>query len=230
MEIKGITLPSRGLVYNVPLSGISVKTFRGRDEKLLSEMSTQNFEKKFAAVMRGLITGIDPDQLTLGDRGYLMCWQAINSYTPRFPIHFHCGACETSLSVVADLSKLPIVELPDGFKEPYMLEMVDGTKLGVKLLRVADEISAADVEANAGPNWLYRFALSIVDERTLPDRLTWMEDMPAKDLARIRAFHEKFVHGPRMETEYKCTKCEYRGQVKVPMSLALFFPTDEALG
>ena len=72
-----VKLPSKGLVYldvekDNAKDQIQIRTFKGRDEKLIAEISSENFEKKFLTILQSVLKGIDPGKLTSGDRQALM--------------------------------------------------------------------------------------------------------------------------------------------------------------
>ena len=233
----GITnkLPSGCICYpeidkTIPDS-IKIRTFKGKDEKLIAEISANNFDVKFIQVLKNVMVGIDPAKLTLGDRMYLALWQVINSYSKDFTVEFECPDCWKKGTYVVDLSTLDNIELPKDFKEPYQVKLPKaGIVLNLRLLRAEDLIKVDElVKANQNV-WLYRYALSIVDkDKTVWDNLDMLENMDVADIAVIRAFHDKFNHGPKMETGYKCPHCGGNGVMPVPFRLEMLLPYGEEL-
>lgn len=235
MENVLVKLPSKCLVYpEIDLAkapdAIKIRTFKGRDEKLIAELSNENFEKKFLTVLRGVFTGVDPLKLTLGDRMYLVLWEVINSYSKTFPIDFECEHCWQKITLDVDLTELEVIELPDTYKEPYELKLPEsGNVVKVRLLRVEDIIKINELD-KAGQNvWLYRYALSMVSDKGIWENVEFLENLSSKDLMVIRAFHSKFEHGPKMETSYECPKCGGTGIVPVPFRLEMLLPYGEKL-
>lgn len=235
MDNISVKLPSKCLVYpEIDLAAnpnlIQIRTFKGRDEKLIAELSNENFEKKFLTVLKGVFTGIDPSKLTIGDRMYLVLWEVINSYSKMFPVEFECEHCWQKSSFEVDLTSLEVVELPDTYKEPYELKLpVSGDLIKVRLLRIEDVMKVNDLD-KAGQNvWLYRFALSIVGDKSVWENVEYLENLSTKDLMVIRAFHTKFEHGPKMETKYECPKCGGTGVMPVPFRLEMLLPYGKKL-
>lgn len=217
-------IPSKGLVYPEKTE-IGVRTLKGKDEKLMAEISANNFDVKFTQVLKNVMTGIDPAKLTLGDRMYLALWQTINSYSKDFSFEFECPDCWKKSLYTVDLSTLDNIELPKDFKEPYQVKLPKaGTTLNLRLLRASDLIKVDElIKANQNV-WLYRYALSIVNDKTVWDNLELLENMDVADIAVIRAFHDKFNHGPKMETGYKCPHCEGSGVMPLTFRLEMLLP------
>lgn len=230
MDKVNITLPSKCLVYkDVDSSKIFIRTLKGKDEKLISELSMDNFDRKFIQVLANVLEGIDPKQLTLGDRKYVMLWLAIQSYSSKHPISFTCSSCLSKLEMEADLSTLAIKTLPEDFVEPYAMTLSDNSTVNLRLLRVKDELDLADLE-KAGTNiWLYRVAMSMVGPESIVEKNAFLENLGVIDIAKIRSFQERFDHGPVMETTFDCEKCGVTGKVPVPFRIEMFFPFGERL-
>lgn len=225
-----ISLPSGCRIYDgVDPTKIQARTFKGKDEKLIAEIAGDNLEKKFLAVFRDVLKGIEPEKLTNGDRLYILVWEAINSYTPEYPITYTCSACLQQSNAVVDLSKLELIELPEDFKEPYEVQLSTGEIAKLKLFRVEDEIKIADFEKTGKGSWLYRYATTIIGEGSLWDKVAWLENLPSKDLAMIRAVQDKFVHGPKMEQECECVHCGVQEAIACPFRLDMLFPYGKGL-
>ena len=234
-----VELPSGGRPYGGALKEsdgrIRIRTIKGRDEKLLAELSLDNFEKKFKLLLEGLIEGFDVANLTVGDRLHLSVWLSVNSYPEyarRFPFNFTCEQCGLSSDMEVDLSQMEVIDLPEDYEEPHRIKLQDESSVGVRLFRVQDEMNIATYEKQGGSGgWLYRYAQSIVDDRfaNVQEKIQFLDDLDAGDLARIRAFQEEYAHGPVMETRYECEKCGGEGRVPVPFRLEMLFPYGETL-
>jgi hypothetical protein len=222
-------IPSKCLVYPEKTE-IKVRTFKGKDEKLIAEISSENFDSKFLVILKNVVTGIDCAKLTLGDRMYLALWQTINSYSKDFTIEAECEHCWKKSTYVVDLSTLDNIELPKDFKEPYQVKLPkSATTLNLRLLRAEDLIKVDElIKANQNV-WLYRYALSIVNDKTIWDNLDLLENMDTQDLMVIRAFHDKFNHGPKMETNYQCPNCGGVGVMPIPFRLEMLLPYGKEL-
>lgn len=226
-----LALPSRFRVYDIQPSAIRLRTFKGKDEKLIASLTHENFESKFIEILSNVLEGLNPRDLTIGDRLYIMLWETINSYVKFCTLDHQCSNCFEKNQYDVDLSLLNVVELPDDFKEPYTIKVSGGKTINLRLMRVKDEEKAKDFEKNTKQSsWLYRYALTIVDDKMNDyEKMAMLEEMPAIDIALIRAFHEKFYHGPKMEVTVECKKCGASEVAPVPFRIELFFPYGETL-
>jgi hypothetical protein len=222
-----LNLPSKCLAYeNIDKSKLMIRPLKGKDEKLIAEISGDNFEKKFLAVLRQIVQGIDVEKLTLGDRLYIAIWEAMNSYSEKFFLKHECEHCWQSSEYAIDLSKLDIIELPDNYHQPYEIKLSEsGDVVKVRLLTISDSIKIDEMDKSGQNVWLYRYALGLeFPEGNVFQKMEYLENLPVKDLAIIRAFHDKFYHGPKMEQKYECSKCGGTGIMPVPFQIKFLFP------
>ena len=226
-----ISLPTRCSLYQgVSPELVKIRSLKGRDEKLISELNVDNLEKKFLILLTNVLQGIDPAELTVGDRMYILLWLSVSSYSKDYFIDFTCESCLNKvLNYAVDLSKIKTESLPEGFKEPYAVKLSGGKSINLRLFRVKDEVAIQEYEKMSGNSWTYRYALSIVNEKNAVDNMYFIEELPVADFAKIRVFHEKFYHGPKFEAEFVCPSCSNRGLVPVPFRIELLFPFGETL-
>ncbi len=232
-EFLPINLPSKCLTYDVNPEDITIRPYQAKDEIFLAEINPINLESKYLQVLQNVIQGIDAKKLTLGDRFYIMIWECMNSYTEVIKVKMVCSHCLRDVQVEVDLTKLNLIELPDDFQQPYSVKLpVAGKEIKLRLFTVADELEIERYESN--PNHedghLFRFAKSIVSDMDVMDRMNQLSKLKAKDLAKIRWFHQKFVHGPDMRTTVQCPVCKKEEDLEVPFRLDYLYPDGEALG
>jgi hypothetical protein len=226
-----IKLPSKCLAYkDVDPSKLEIRSFKGRDEKLIAEINPENFEKKFVTLLKQVFRGMEPTSLTLGDELHLALWETINSYSKTFFVEHECEHCWQKSEYSVDLSTIDVVELPDDFAEPKEIKLPESQEtVRLRLLRVEDILKVESM-AKSGQNvWLHRYALSLADESGIFDKVDRLEKMSSKDLMQIRAFHDKYMHGPKMESKYECPKCGGTGIMPVPFRLEMLLPYGKAL-
>ena len=226
-----LTLPSGCRLYNdVDPAKVKIRTLQGKDQKLLAELNYDNFERKILALLENVVQGIKPEDLTVGDRLYILVWEAINSFGRSYPIQAVCEHCGSPVNVDVDLAQINSVELDPSYMEPYSVELRDGHSIKMRLYRVRDEIKVADFE-KAGKNaFLYRLGISLTDDRRNDiERMMVLEESDADDIARMRAFHTKFEHGPKMEYKYECPDCGGVGLTPVPFRIDFILPVGETL-
>lgn len=227
MNFLPVNLPSKCVTYGVKPEDIKLRTYIGSDELLLAQVNPVNLEKTYLLVLQNVIQGIDPKKLTLGDRLYIMLWEYINSYSNTIKMDNVCSNCLESVEISIDLSSLEKVYLPDSYKEPYMESLSTG-KIGLRLLTIEDEIEV-DKFSDKKEAPLYRLARSIVSKDDVLKRLEMIRNMPAKDVATIRAFHERMFHGPDMHTKVTCPKCGSEEEIEVPFRFEFIFPNGKTL-
>lgn len=219
-----LELPSKLIPYT-GVEKVEARLLKGRDEKLIGELSIQNFETKFATLLKQVIRGIDPEELTIGDRFYILTWLSINCYSNIYPVKGPCELCFRDISVDVDLGQLEKVYLDDTYKEPYELTLTNGETIKLRQFRVKDQIKYMDyVSRKQEDNMSYKLALAVADDREMIERITYLDNLSTKDTGLIRNFHDKFFHGVKMEYSYTCPKCGGAGIMPVPFRLDIIFP------
>jgi len=235
MSYMQITLPSRCQVYkDVQAEDITVRPYKVKDEAILSQISPHNIEQKYLQVMRDTVKGVDPLDLTIGDRTYIMLWAYINSYSKTDRLQTTCSHCLEPVTAVVDLNSLGLTYLPEDFKNDatVKIEGPDGkmVTVGVRLITVRDEIETEKYSANHKDALVYRYARTIsMGDKSAREIKDWLSDCPAASLARIRKWHEANVHGPVMLTTYECPECEEEEQILVPFRIEYLYPEGETL-
>jgi hypothetical protein len=230
MNYLPIQLPSQCLTYkDINPEQIKIRNYVGSDEIMLCQITPINIERSYLMVLQNIIQGIDPKRLTLGDRLFIMIWEYANSYSNTVNVKTICESCLEEITIPADLNKLKAICLPDTYKEPYEKKLPSGKTILLKILTVEDEIEVEKwKDQKEAP--LYRLARSIVSKDDVLKVLDDLKSMPAKDVASIRAFHQKMFHGYDMNLECICPKCGAKEFVEVPFRLEFIFPTGKALG
>lgn len=215
-----LSLPSKCLTYeDTEPDGIKIRTFKGKEQQLVAELTPVNIKKKFLTIISNVIQGIEPQKLTSGDARYIMMWEAINSYTNMYPLKLVCETCLQEVELSIDLGDLDSKELPNDFKQPYEVELSD-RKIFLRLLTLEDEVNTLEMIRKGQSSYLYNYALSIVDKDVnIVDRVKMLEEMSTADLGKIEDFHIKFDHGPDLNAKYVCPLCEGEGRVLIPFRL-----------
>lgn len=229
MELKNPSLPSLGKVY--PLEEISVRTLKGKDEKILAEINLENLEEKYTALLRNVVSGIDVTNLTLGDRNWLLLWQRINSYSPIIQINFTCENCFQSIFLDYDISQIEVENLSEEFVEPYSIILNTNEKIALRLFRIKDELNMLKWQKKHGLEnaYLYYWASTIVSESLdIFEKIKLLEEMDAIDLLKIKKFHTDFSHGPKMNScAYVCPKCGGEGRMTLPFRPDFLIPSSK---
>jgi hypothetical protein len=229
MNYKKVELPSKLLTYK-DVEEIKLRSLTGNDEKIIAYSNPSNLEVKFVDMLKTVVDGIDPLQLTFGDRTYLLLYLTVDSYGKEYgPVSFYCDNCFQEIHEIIDLNSFDVIKLPENFKQPYEVKL-STTSVYLRLLTVADEIKVLEKETENKNAWLYRYALTMVDQsKNIVEKEKFLENLSLKDLALIKAFHRKFEHGPDMVAKYKCPLCGGEGRVSVPFRFEMLFPNDQIL-
>jgi hypothetical protein len=229
-----ISLPSRCLTYvdqeHKPISpgDVKARAYRGSDEIYLTQINPLNLEKNYFEVLKSVLQGVDPVQLTLGDRMYLILWEYVNSYSRTMKLKTICSNCLSEVEILVDLGTLENRELPEDFKQPFPVTLPkSGEKVQLRLLTAGDEIEVERYSRKHKKTaLLYRYARTIVEDMDVIARTENLASMEAKDLMAIMAFQEKFFHGPEMRTAFVCPEedCGEEDELDIPFRLDFFFP------
>lgn len=221
-----VRLPSNGLVADK----VTIRSMLGKDERVLAEVNSSNFERKIASMLSGLVKGVDVMELTEKDELMLLLWVAVNTYSPSYPVAGTCQYCLQGLKLEADLSAFDIEYLPAGFKDPVPVKLSDGSVVKVRLSRVKDAIAVADYsKSHKDTAWCFQHAVTIDNDKSVIDNMRWIEELSAKDCALIRAVQVTHDHGVKMEAPYTCPRCGESGMLPVPFRFAMVFPTGAEL-
>ena len=225
-----IQLPSRCLPYaEVKPEDITIRPYCGEDEIFLAQISHVNLERNFLSVLKRILQGLDPKQLTLGDRQYIVIWEYINSYSEYVRVNAMCGKCLELAEFNVDLRTLNVMKLPEDFKQPQEVQLpISKEKAQLKLLTVGDKVESERLLEKGADTYLYECACSVVCADPLA-QAEIMKSWHAKDIARVRLFQEQNKHGPLMLKSIKCPLCEEEVQIPVPFRRDYFFPTGETL-
>lgn len=229
-QYHALDLPSKLKPYE-KVQSVSVRMLKGKDEKFLGELSIENFDKKYTLLLNQILIGIDPKELTLGDRTYIALWLAMNCYSHIYPIKTHCMNCFNEVEINVDLRLLNKIELPESYKEPFPVTLLDGRIIPMRLLRVKDQIAYLDyVKNKKEEDRNYLLALTICDGSGIGERMEFLNELDSKNLALLKAFHDTNIHGIDLE-EYKfdCPKCKEAGITPVPFRFEMLFPSSETV-
>jgi len=229
-----IQLPSKCLPYKgIKPEDILVRQYTGGDEVLLAQINPTNLERNFLAVLKNVIQGIEPERLTTGDKLYLIIWEYVNSYSNTIKVNQVCSHCLKSTSFVVDLAKdIQIAYLSDDYTEPQPVVLPESKEtVNLRILTVKDELEAEKMLTKGQDPFLYRLACSITDCDSPVLQMDRMKNWKAKDVARIRKFHEiDTYHGPTSTAKVVCPKCGEEEEVIVPFRFEFLHPTGKILG
>jgi hypothetical protein len=225
-DFRSVILPSKCLAYeNVDPSKIQICQLTGEEERILSEISTSNFDRKILEVLRNVLRGIEPERLTLGDRLYILVWEAMNCFSDDLPVTYECVSCENKITARAKFSRMENVELPDSYVEPIEKQLSGNKRIKLRLLTAGDEAAAVDYENKGQDGWSYRYASSIVNGEDIFKRIEFYKALPIRDTTIIRMFQDEYSHGPDMQVKVICPRCGVEEIIFIPFRIEFLFPT-----
>lgn len=226
-EYVDIQLPSGGKVY-ADFKGAAVRMLKGKDEQAVSSFNIANFERKFRDLLRsGVLIGVDADELTIGDRFFLAIYLARSCYSNILNLDgVMCPHCLKQMTLPIDMNAFEKISLPDGFKEPIQVTLSNGDVVPMRLMRVKDRILYSDKVISKGEELpLYRISLTMADDKSIADRLRYLEELPAKDVRALSAVQDANFHGFKLHGhQVACPGCGGAFPVDVPFQLGIFFP------
>jgi len=225
-----VSLPSDGRTYTEAVPDIRIRSMCGADEVLLAQMNPMTVERKFLELLRRVLVGIRPEQITFGDRLYLMLWLSINSYTGMVKISNVCSNCLKDYETEIDLRKINVVHLPEDFVSPITLQLSTGP-IQVNLLTVSDLADTEKYSLDHEDSGIYKYSRTLLGSgcETPEQKKAVYENLPTIDTAKIRAVQEQYFHGPDMKATVTCPHCKEDDTVEVPFRLELLFPTGPTL-
>jgi len=230
-----INLPSRCLTYkdsagnSINPDSVCARAYQGSDQIYLAQINPINLERNYFEVLKSVLQGVDPIQLTLGDRMYLILWEYINSYDRFMKIKTVCSNCLSEVEIDVDLTLLENIKLPENYKQPYSITLpVSKEVIGLRLLTVGDEIEVEKYSKKHKDNAiLYRYARTVVSDMDIVAQVEKLSSMESKDLLAIMAFQDDFYHGPELKTKFTCPEkgCGEEDEVDIPFRFEFFFPS-----
>ena len=225
-----VSLPSGGRTYTVPVQDIRIRSMLGVDEVLLAQMSPMTIERKFQELLRRVLIGILPEQITFGDRLYLMLWLSINSYAGEIKITNVCSNCLKDYEAEVDLRNINVISLPVDFTAPVSIQ-TDAGPLGVNLLTVADLADTEKYAIDHEDSGIYKYSRTLWGPgcETPEQKKDKYEKLSTKDTAKIRAVQEQYFHGPDMKAKVTCPHCKEDDMIEVPFRIEFLFPTGQNL-
>jgi hypothetical protein len=140
---RSITLPSKGLLYEGQLPDGKVKCSLWDTD--IEEIFSSGFGSSSSLITevldRCLELPFKSTELLVGDRYYAFMALRSESYGGSYTFPFKCNFCNFKFKETIDIMKdLSVIELPDGAKEPFSVELTNaGVTAQFRLLRGFDD-------------------------------------------------------------------------------------------
>jgi len=228
-----VALPSRGLPYGDKIGEtVKVRLYSLTEEKMFADTrEDEQNDEKLTAILSNVLKDIDANDLTLGDREFLLFWERINSYGKDYLAEVVCPICKKTTTVTIDIAELETIKLPEEYKEPFKVKLSDQNEVTLRLIRGKDELVVENyIHAMKESQWFVRYAVSIVaingkEIDNVHEKVLFVKTLTPKEFGKIRAFHSKYVHGKDMKSKVKCSECQEVSVVGVPFQAEFFVPT-----
>jgi len=233
-EATEVRLPSRGLLgYR---EKVLVRPITGKEEKIIASATGDTIESAVNRVLNRCIKeGPKAEELSEGDKSFLLVWLRINSYFPDYSVEIDCPACGKVFKKFIDLKKLPIKKIQVE-KLPLEVE-VAGKKVALFPLTAQEVKEINDYKsqlAAQGRNFenlfsvRYAYMIRAIDGKDLPlsEKIDFVEGLIGRELAKLRKAEKLLDHGVDFRQEIKCPLCGKSFTANIPITLEFFLPTE----
>jgi len=237
MERKSVSvkLPSLGITYGDKLKDglISLYPIRAFEEKLLMGMRGSGLDRINALLKSCIASDIDPLDLLVTDRLFILAYLKIISYGPNTKISVTCTkeSCKSKFDKVVDLEKeLDVKYLSEVFKEPFSVILpVSGEVVELRLIRGSDELRLSRLNENfkrsnnkltVNPIYIYQLIAPIVSvngEKLSDEELfSWCENLIGRDSQTLQQELLRWDSGISTEFSVTCANCGTEMMVELP--------------
>ena len=233
-EATEVKLPSRGLI-GYP-EKVLIRPITGREEKIIASAGGENVEGAINRVLNRCIKeGAKAEELTEGDKSFLLVWLRVNSYFPDYAVEIDCPSCGKVFKKFIDLRELPVKHIK-AEKLPLEVE-VNGKKVALSPLtsKEVEEIRKYREQLAAQGRSLedlypVRYAYMIKringNEVSISEKIDFIEGLVGRELAKLRKAEKLLDHGVDFRQELKCPLCGKSFTANIPITLEFFLPTE----
>ena len=239
-----VELPSKGNFYdkNIVKDGkVELAPMSAREEKLIAGMRGNNVDDVIDMVLnRCLKTKLNPDDLLVTDRFFILLALRANSYGEDYNFDLTCGSCDKVAKYTVKIpNDLKMKWAKDTDLEPFEITLpVSKLNIGFRLMRGKDtkdvkryitrETKQFNVDGD--PGYLYRLAKQIVSVNgknlDIITALELVSRLPAKDSAFMKNAFDKKTPGVLTAITKECVGCGRQIVADLPMSAEFFRPDD----
>ena len=233
-EATEVKLPSKGLLgYS---DKVLIRPITGREEKIIASATGDTIESAVNRVLNRCIKeGPKAEELSEGDKTFLLVWLRVNSYFPDYSVEIDCPSCKKVFKKFIDLQKLPIREIQVE-KLPVELE-IGGRKVALSPLtaKEVEEVNSYRSQLAAQGRSFedlysvrYAYMIRSIDGKDvpLPEKIDFVEGLIGRELAKLRKAEKLLDHGVDFRQEIKCPLCGKHFATNIPITLEFFLPTE----
>lgn len=240
-----IHLPSRGLLYEgkIPDGKVEIRKMTTSDEAIMAGANGTSNDKitRLIAACVKFPQGVQQSELLVTDRFYLLLALRTTTFGPNYNFGYKCQYCgaqhKEKVDILTDLTEKTAA--PD-LIEPILCKLTeDGSELGLRLLRCADEDSLTRMAKRAKVSaqqegqdvgYISRLALHVVTKNGVEftdalERQEFVKMLTAGDALDIRACLEKAEPGIDLTLNLECGTCNAMNEVDMPFTADFFRPS-----
>jgi hypothetical protein len=245
-DLIEVVLPSNGIPYGWDDGKVMLRVMTTKEEKLFATASGLT---KSTHIITKLIQAcvdtrkLDPRDLIIGDRVYLLFMLRSCTYTHRYDIPVTCESelCRKKFVTTLDIENLETRQLKEG--PTFTVELPEKKDtVELRLLTGRDEEAIIDFQRkqqryaeklklhydDIDNTYEFRLALSIasingesVDQKA---KMKYVSSMKGKDSLIIRNTLDEYEPGIELLLNIECVYCGYENEVVMPMTSEFFRP------
>ena len=249
-----ITLPSKGLTYNIndPLSsGIIEMRFMGtKEEDILTSTNLVSKGLAIDMVFQSLIvTDINYDNLLLGDKDTIMLAARILGYGPMFETSIDCPRCNEKQIYEFNLGEFNEKVIDESFlnrdniydftvpssgkviKIKFLThaddKLIEAEKRTIKSLRSKQKIQVKDLPTNEVSLRLKYVIVEVDSKRDksyIESFITDSNRFRASDSLALRKFIKLHSPGIDLAFDFTCNDCNNKETIDMPVDVNFFWP------
>jgi len=218
---------------------IIVREMTGEEEEILAARNLPNGKKYNRVLSRctsqigtyesGLEISKIVQELTQGDRVFLLFAIRRASLGDEMPFNTKCPECDTESQMIVDLSELEIKKMPDPMVRAYDTVLPSGKKARMKVLvgRGEDMIAKAFKKGVDVISTAILARLAELDGE--PPTIKGLKKLTLKDRNHLKNIWEDYEGGVDTTIEIDCPSCEYEYEADVEVGSEGFFNPSAAL-
>ena len=204
-----VELPSKGRAGYDPV--VEIRPLKTREIKAFTGLVSPDTDTRFTELLRAVMrNGPAPEELTIGDREYLLLCLRIDFKGKLVEFEGLCPFCGRQAKRELDLTTVPVKEL-EVDEEMIEYPEVDGSTKTVKapFLRGRHYMFAETVGATDD-----RVTVAVAFALGGHERYKYFLDLPASWFLKVLDVYKKYEHGPIWDEAP--VKCECGGDLPFP--------------
>lgn len=218
---RTIKLPSNCLFYR---SGdqIKIRPMNLEDEKAIA-ISKGKVEDPINLMLSRCVEGVDIKDLLIIDKLWLIFNLRAISYGDIYKAIAICSKCQAENPLDIPLLSLPVIPLPDDYKNPTEVELpILKKKVTVTIPRVSDEVYLKDKDGIFANLW--RFVLSVDGntDKVLINKFLNDPRLPLTDVHKIINALTCADYGVKTNIKFECGSCKEHNLIDLPIGADFF--------